>query len=763
MITVLALLSSPSLAQSTIDCTGLDPFTCPAVNELSVAVNALHGSSVLTEAGPYSRRPSTLVTRLDGVRSVAETAGCSVEGWTGGDYLREAYRLTWADLGETPQPGAGSIEPDKSVPGTYDDGVETLLVGERSRYNKHLRVFSSRGDNGFAVGHLIRINGRKGLVASLHGTCPEGIDPALVFTDWFGAPWLDDLSVLVDRDGDGFGYPLDCDDGDPDTFPGAAEDVRDYRDSDCDREVDEDTDADDDDFFFYDECDDGNADIHPNQGHREGVVNGIDDDCDDLIDDDVDQDGDGFTPAQGDCDDHDAMRHPDGDETVLNGVDDDCDYYADEDVDEDGDGVTLGEHDCDDGDSSIHPGAAQPLDCDVDNDGYLVFVFAGPDDCDDTDASAHPGILEDGPTANGVDDNCNGVIDDDVDSDGDGFTPKEGDCDDGDSSLRPGAPEALGDGIDSDCIGGDNTRHSTYVGSAQYVPAGTFEQGCDDVRDAETGTYVCDVAAQPVHTVTLTRPLWVMRTEVTEQHRDAIRNDTALTLPIATAGGPNSFPHIDPVAMSWNAAVSLANLLNANEGLPECAGSSDPYTCTGWRLPTEAEWEYAARAGEDAPFSGSLTAGAVATYRSNSTAIQSGPPLLQVSHTCHRSANAWGLCDMSGNLGEWTSLGDSIYPSDPVVDPLGGNTDERVVRGGGFASSADGVMVSRRELVLPRVAVDDIGVRLVRSLATDVDHDLDGYTIDEGDCDPADPLRSPGEQEVPGNGIDDDCDTEIDE
>ncbi len=155
------------------------------------------------------------------------------------------------------------------------------------------------------------------------------------------------------------------------------------------------------------------------------------------------------------------------------GDDDDDDNGGDDDLgdddgageDQDHDGYTTAEGDCDDNNPGVHPGATENLngvddDCDGqidedfddyddDNDGFSE--QAG--DCDDTNPGIHPGAEE---HSNGVDDDCDGLIDEDTpeyDDDGDGYNELEGDCDDYDASAFPGNTEVPGDGVDNDCNG----------------------------------------------------------------------------------------------------------------------------------------------------------------------------------------------------------------------------------------------------------------------------------------------------------------------
>jgi hypothetical protein len=199
-----------------------------------------------------------------------------------------------------------------------------------------------------------------------------------------------------------------------------------------------------------------------------------------------DADGDGFCPGTecddadlepGDCDDNDDTVNPDADE-ACDAKDNDCDGRVDENFDADGDGYVTVENpecvgtyafdelDCNDLIGAINPGANETCDgndtncdglidngLDLDNDGFRI--CDAPADCDDTDDDVFPGAPE---RCNQEDDNCDGVIDNGLaiefqDQDGDGFTPCEGDCDDDPTAgfiNYPGAQEAC-DEIDNDC------------------------------------------------------------------------------------------------------------------------------------------------------------------------------------------------------------------------------------------------------------------------------------------------------------------------
>ena len=240
------------------------------------------------------------------------------------------------------------------------------------------------------------------------------------------------------------------------------------------------------------------------------------------------------------------------------------------------------------------------------------------------------------------------------------------------------------------------------------IPGGTFAMGCTP------GQSDCQ-PDEVVHDVTLTRDLRLMRVEVTQE----MFEETAGYQPSAFAGCPDC----PAEQVTWHEAASFANSLSALAGLEgcyacsgsgpdvECEDTTFPYLCGGYRLPTEAEWEYAARCGEDFLYAGADDVDAVAWYAANSG---------RETHPAGAKApNACGLYDMSGNVWEWVQdrFASDYYSSSPAIDPPG-PTDgaTRVQRGG---SRDDRVTMNLRASFRigrqPTVTGSNLGFRVARN------------------------------------------------
>jgi len=290
----------------------------------------------------------------------------------------------------------------------------------------------------------------------------------------------DGITSFIDGDGDGVAACVDCADNNADAFPGAPE-VCDAVDNDCNGLVDDGLDADGDGFTTCaGDCDDTDPAINPAAVETCGAVEDLN--CDGAVGF-VDGDGDG-SPACQDCNDGDPDAFP-GALEVCDGQDNNCDTLIDEGFDADGDAFTTCGGDCDDGDAAVFPGAPES-DCtdptDYNCDGSVAFGDSDGDgsatcvDCNDGDPDIFPGAVE---VCDGVDQTCDGVIDEGFDTDGDGFTTCAGDCNDNRADTYPGAPEVWYDGVNQDCAGGSDFDQDldgyTVVGS----PVGSGDD-CDD-------------------------------------------------------------------------------------------------------------------------------------------------------------------------------------------------------------------------------------------------------------------------------------------
>ena len=212
----------------------------------------------------------------------------------------------------------------------------------------------------------------------------------------------------------------------------------------------------------------------------------------------------------------------------------------------------------------------------------------------------------------------------------------------------------------------------------------------------------CDSDEWPRDQVTISHTLEVMMTEVTQGLFESVMsyNPSQLT----------SCGKYCPVEnVSWFDAVVFANALSRTEGLSKCyriSGTNVNWSdvnCSGWRLPTEAEWEYLARGGEEHLYSGSNSIGDVAWYMNNSG--EKTHPVGQ------KQANGFGLYDMSGNVLEWTWYD---FLSSSVPDTLGFGSS-RMTRGGSWYNGANMARASSRSFKDPAYSCSYLGFRLVRN------------------------------------------------
>jgi len=203
--------------------------------------------------------------------------------------------------------------------------------------------------------------------------------------------------------------------------------------------------------------------------------------------------------------------------------------------------------------------------------------------------------------------------------------------------------------------------------------------------------------------VRITRAFWLKSTEVTQGEWQAVMGSNPSHFDGCGERCPVEY-------VSWEDAVAYLNKLSEREGLEACyppGGSFKGLTCRGYRLPTEAEWEYAARAGTTGARYGSLDD--VAWY--GATSGGKTHPVGQ------KAPNAWGLYDMLGNVAEWVHDWDGPHRGGSATDPTGpGDGRLRVERGGNWYNDARDVRAANRVSGGPANRSSTVGFRPARSV-----------------------------------------------
>ena len=260
------------------------------------------------------------------------------------------------------------------------------------------------------------------------------------------------------------------------------------------------------------------------------------------------------------------------------------------------------------------------------------------------------------------------------------------------------------------------------------IPAGTFQMGSEaDGSDSN-----------PVHKVTITKDFYMGKYEVTQAEYEKYCSYGSSS-PSSSRGDGDNYPAYN---VSWYDALVYCNKRSIDEGLNPCysiSGNTDPskwgtvptssdstwnavvcdWNANGYRLPTEAEWEYAARAGDNTvdslTYSGTSDVnklGDYAWYYDNSS--------LKTHEVGTKKANAFGLYDMSGNVLDWCYDWFGTVSTGEESDPTGAASgSNRVIRGGSWCSIAGDTSVSSRFSCYPYGRSSDLGFRVVRSALTE--------------------------------------------
>ena len=406
-------------------------------------------------------------------------------------------------------------------------------------------------------------------------------------------------------------------------------------------------------------------------------------DCLSMSTEDMDNDG---YPADEDCNDNNATVYPGAEEVPYNGVDEDCSGEDLSDQDQDGYAGGAEGADCDDQDPLTYPGADEICDgksngCtghvdDWDGDGYVAEACGG-DDCDDTSAEVNPGETE-------------------IPYDG-----KDQDCFEGD------LVDVDNDGHDSVLVGGDDCddNDGDFENPALvFIPAGVFRMGSD----------AGDMDESPMHGVYLSA-YCIARYEVTnKEYMDYCESSDDCKEPASKAVegvddyyGEQEYWNYPVVHVTWDQAQAYCE-------------------SQGFSLPTEAQWEKAARGGEC--LTGEPDEGG-SCESSNPNETRQYPwgddePTCELANfddydgagqcvgmpvsveTLERGISPYGLYNLSGNVAEWTydyyaanyydqTSADGAVPVDPVNEESG--EGKKVYRGGSYFSLASEIRVTKRE------------------------------------------------------------------
>jgi formylglycine-generating enzyme required for sulfatase activity len=236
----------------------------------------------------------------------------------------------------------------------------------------------------------------------------------------------------------------------------------------------------------------------------------------------------------------------------------------------------------------------------------------------------------------------------------------------------------------------------TPIPAMVVIPAGTFEMGSSA---PDVAPYFNTTSQQPVHSVTLSYCFWMGATEVTQAQYSALMGTNPSQLP--GANRPVEFT-------TWSSAQAYCAALTAQQ---LALGNVPPgYQ---YRLPTEAEWEYACRAGSTTEFN---VGPSLVCSQANIIFSHHSPFGCNSNSTvpvASYAPNAWGLYDMHGNVWEWCLDSFASYSAGAVTDPFVTGSIDRVIRGGAWFLGSHRCRSAERRYDFSVIGVPGVGFRVV--------------------------------------------------
>ena len=228
-----------------------------------------------------------------------------------------------------------------------------------------------------------------------------------------------------------------------------------------------------------------------------------------------------------------------------------------------------------------------------------------------------------------------------------------------------------------------------------YIPAGSFAIGA---APGEEGPL--DDSEEPQHTVEISQGFYLAKYELTQAQWRAVVGTQPWRRRQYTKAG-DDYP---ATYIAWLEVKEFVDRLNKKAGQEL------------YRFPTEAEWEYACRAGTTTRWhSGDDEQGLDAYAWTSGNTWGSGKKHPQ--RVGQKKSNAWGLYDMHGNVWEWVADWESNYTAEQQIDPQGPpSAERRVGRGGSFGTLGLGVRSASRFFSPPDARTPDVGARIVRVL-----------------------------------------------